>query len=445
MSSIRDIPEVIALEAPSAMVRIPPDLDIPMTDRVRHIIDTEEFRRLARISQLGLVSLVYPAAHHTRFEHSLGVYRNALLYLRKLAHDDRFVAAVSPEAAELFIVAALLHDLGHWPFCHPIEDLHLKSLPSHELFANSFLLEGEVADVLRQQWSVQPRDVVAMLSDRPRDPTSRILQSMLSGPIDIDKMDYLHRDSLHAGVPYGRHFDQGRLIGGLCLSKDGTSLAITDKAKTAAELMVFSRYVMFNEVYWHHGVRSATAMLQRAFYELHEELDLDPLFRMTEDRFIAQMRDTAAGGPAKDLLDGLFGGSRKLYKRVSQYSLFQHPELFQQLAHRPYPWLVKCASHLATLASKPLGRVVAPHEILIDSPPVAREVEFNIDVYFPKDETYRPFESVSPVVRTLAKEQFDDYVKRVRIFADARVARELQQLPALPQILDEAITAASQE
>ena len=127
MSSIRDIPEVIALEAPSAMVRIPPDLDIPMTDRVRHIIDTEEFRRLARISQLGLVSLVYPAAHHTRFEHSLGVYRNALLYLRKLAHDDRFVAAVSPEAAELFIVAALLHDLGHWPFCHPIEDLHLKS------------------------------------------------------------------------------------------------------------------------------------------------------------------------------------------------------------------------------------------------------------------------------------------------------------------------------
>ena len=441
MSSIREIPEVIALEAPREMVRIPPELDVPLTDRVRHIIDTVEFRRLAHISQLGLVSLVYPAARHTRFEHSLGVYRNALLYLRKLSHDERFSEAVSPEAAELFIVAALLHDLGHWPFCHPIEDMHLKSLPSHELFANSFLLEGEVADVLRDQWGVQPRDVVAMLSDRPRDPTTRILQSMLSGPIDIDKMDYLHRDSLHAGVPYGMHFDQGRLIAGLCLNRGGTALAITDKAKTAAELMVFSRYVMFSEVYWHHGVRAATAMLQRAFFELHEELDLDQLFRMTEDPFVETMREAAGDGPAKDLLEGLFGASRRLYKRVTQFNLFQQPEFYQRLAHRPYPWLVRCTANLAALASKTLGRVVAPHEILIDAPPVAREVEFDIDLFFPKDQVYRSFEIVSPVVRTLAQEQFDDYVKRVRIFADPRVSGELQQLPELSRIVSEAITA----
>ena len=82
-----------------------------------------------RFSQLGLVSLVYPAAHHTRFEHSLGVYRLALLYLRRLAHDERFAELVTPDDAELFIVAALLHDLGHWPFCHPIEDIRLPSVP----------------------------------------------------------------------------------------------------------------------------------------------------------------------------------------------------------------------------------------------------------------------------------------------------------------------------
>ena len=101
---------------------------------------------------------------------------------------------------------------------------------------------------------------------------------MLSGPIDIDKMDYLHRDSLHAGVPYGRHFDQQRLIGSLCLNEAGDGLAITDKGKTAAEMMVFARYVMFSEVYWHHGVRSATAMLQRAFFLLHGTLDLERCF-----------------------------------------------------------------------------------------------------------------------------------------------------------------------
>ena len=76
---------------------------------------------------------------------------------------------------------------------------------------------------------------------------------MLSGPIDIDKMDYLARDSLHAGVPYGRNFDQQRLIGSLCLNEAGDGLAITDKGKTAAEMMVFARYVMFSEVYWHHA------------------------------------------------------------------------------------------------------------------------------------------------------------------------------------------------
>ena len=101
-------------------------------------------------------------------------------------------------------------------------------------------------------------------------PAQRILGSILSGPIDVDKIDYLMRDSLHAGVPYGQHFDRRRLIGSLCLNEAGDALAITDKGKTAAEMMVFARYVMFSEVYWHHAVRSATAMLQRAFYLLRE-------------------------------------------------------------------------------------------------------------------------------------------------------------------------------
>ena len=155
MSSLRDIPEVAALDGTSSLVRIPPELDVPLTPRVRALIDTAEFRRLAQISQLGLVALVYPAAHHTRFEHSLGVYRLALLFLRQLSHDPRFARTVTPADAELFIVAALLHDLGHWPFCHPIEDIRLPGVPTHELFANSFLLEGEIADTLRDDWRHQ--------------------------------------------------------------------------------------------------------------------------------------------------------------------------------------------------------------------------------------------------------------------------------------------------
>ena len=439
MTTIRDIPEVADLDARRGLVRIPPETDVPLTDRVRQLIDTAEFRRLARISQLGLVALVYPAAIHTRFEHSLGVYRLALLCLRQLANDERFRRAIRPEDAEVAIVAALVHDLGHWPFCHPIEDIRLPSVPSHELFANSFLLEGELADVLRHDWGINPRDVVALLSEKPRDKTSRILASMLSGPIDIDKMDYLFRDSLHAGVPYGRHFDQQRLLGSLCLNQAGDGLAITDKGKTAAELMVFARYVMFSEVYWHHGVRAATAMLQRAFYLLHAGLDLDSLFRMTEGPMLAELERVAGDGPARELLEGLFGPTRRLYKRLAQCSFLEQPELYHRLARRPYPWLAACAERFAALASPAISRVVAPHEILFDAPPVTREVQFDVEVYFPKEKRYRPLGEVSPAVRALAQEQFDDYVKRVRIFAHPRVVAELRRLENLPELFAEAI------
>ena len=157
MSNLCDIPEVAGLDACDGLVRIPPELDVPLTPRVRQLIDTPEFRRLAHVSQLGLVSLVYPAANHSRFEHSLGVYRLGLLFLKQLSHSPRFAEAITPSDAELFIVAALLHDLGHWPFCHAIEDLRLPGVPQHEMFANSFLLEGEIADTLRDDWGINPR------------------------------------------------------------------------------------------------------------------------------------------------------------------------------------------------------------------------------------------------------------------------------------------------
>lgn len=438
MTTLRDIPEVAALDSRRSLIRIPPETDVPLTERVRQLIDTAEFRRLAHISQLGLVSLVYPAALHTRFEHSLGVYRLALLYLKQLSHDDRFAALVRPEEAELFLVAALLHDLGHWPFCHPIEDMRLPGVPRHELFANSFLLEGEIADTLRDDWQINPRDVVALLSERPRDARGRVLASMLSGPIDIDKMDYLPRDSLHSGVPYGRNLDQARLISSLCLNETGDGLAITDKGKTAAELAVFARYVMFSEVYWHHAVRSATAMLQRAFYLIHPDLDLDALFRLAEAPFIAELT-RAARGPVKELLAGLFGPTRRLYKRVGQYSFFEQEALYTRLARRPYPWLAACAEQFALVVSTALGRVVAPHEVLFDAPPIEREVEFNVQIFFPKERRYRTLGEVSPVVRTLAKEQFDDYVKRVRVFAHPRIAAELRDDPRLPELLLKAV------
>jgi len=435
---MRDIPEIVALRSGRGLVRIPPELDVPLTDRVRQLIDTPQFRRLAHISQLGLVSLVYPAANHTRFEHSLGVYRMALMFLNRLAEDPQFVAEIKPRDGELFLAAALLHDLGHWPFCHPIEDICLAKVPSHEMFARSFLLEHEIADVLRQQWDLQPEEVLELLTGTSTDRRTKILHSMLSGPIDVDKMDYLMRDSLHAGVPYGRNFDQTRLIQSLCLNESGDGLAITDKGKTAAEMMVFARYVMFSEVYWHHAVRSATAMLQRAFVLLHESIDMDALFRLTDQPLIDVLTAAAGNGPAGELLAGLFGPTRRLYKRVAQFSLFQEQAIFERLSQQPYPWLVDCAEHFAVLLSTALSETVESHEVLFDAPPIKLEVDFEMDVYLTKEDSYRRLGDISPVVKTLARQQFDNYVKRVRVFVHPRIADKVRKLPRLAEIVAEA-------
>jgi HD superfamily phosphohydrolase len=439
MSSLLSLPELRALDSSRQVVRIPHELDVPLTDRLRQLIDTPELRRLAKISQLGLVSLVYPGACHSRLEHSLGVYRNALCYLKQLATDERFTAHVGTQDGEAFLIAALLHDLGHWPFCHAIEDMALPGVPTHEMFANSFLLEGEIADALRDDWNVQPREVTTLLSEKAGGIRHRLLQSMLSGPIDIDKMDYLCRDSLHAGVPYGRNFDQQRLIGSLCLNQAGDGLAITHKGRTAAEMMVFARYVMFSEVYWHHAVRSATAMLQRAFYMLQPQLDFDQLFRHSERTFVEQLVAAAGSGPASDLLSGLFGTTRRLYKRLAEFSHFQQGEWYERIARQPYSWLVAAGETMAFTASKQIGRRIAPHEVLFDAPPVRREVEFHVQVYFPKENTYRTLAEVSPAVHTLATRQFDDYVKRVRIFVHPNLAADFAQLGSIQGLMNEVL------
>ena len=436
----RAIPELFDLQAGGPIVRIPHQLDVPFTARVRSLVDTAEFQRLRQITQLGLAARIYPGATHTRFEHALGVFHNALKYLWQLGKDERFAATVSPHQAEVLMVAALLHDLGHWPFCHPIEDMGLADLPPHEQFAGEFLApDRELGQVLRSEWKIEPDEVLDVLVAKTDTPALRLMRSILSGPIDIDKMDYLERDSLHAGVPYGRNFDRSRLIQSLLVNEAGDGLAISSKGKTAAELMVFARYVMFSEVYWHHAVRSATGMFARSFYELHRSLDLNTLFQQSEFDVIGRLRSAAAGTIVAELLEGLFGPKRKLHKRVVELSLYQTPDLYRQIAGRPYGELLGVATTLSERVARELSCDVGPTDLLIDAPPLHKEVEFKVSIYYPKERKYYPLSHVSPVVNALARTQFDDYVKRVRIFAEPTLAKRLANRPEFVGWLAESV------
>lgn len=423
------------------LLRIPPQVDVLVTRRVLQVLDTPGMQRLRHISQLGLVSHVYPGAVHSRFEHSLGVYRIACLAIRHmLGSDEQLASSLTAVDVKVFLLAALLHDIGHWPYCHAIEDLRLDDFPRHEELARTLICSAPLCDVIADQWGVDPQRVADLIaSTRAGGAEPSVLRSLLSGPVDIDKMDYLQRDSLHAGVPYGRNFDVNRLLSCLCVGQDGRSLAITEKGKTAAEMMVFARYVMFSEVYWHHAVRSATAMLQRTVFYLQHTLPCQQWVGLTESEFGNRLVNNAAAHPAASYLaESLFGHQRGLYKRLAQYTLSESPDIFAAVARRPYCDLIQLSGRLAEQLSQRLSRPLLAHEILIDAPPVKLEVQFKIDIrqnikqHPVADGSVARFEqlsNVSPVVRALATDQFDNFVKRIRIFVAPARAAELLHSP----------------
>lgn len=458
------VPELQTLNESISRIRIPPSMDVPVTRRVRRIIDCPPMRRLASLSQLGLVSLVYPGATHSRLEHSLGVYANALSLLQRLPSYPGESDAIAQEA---FLVAALVHDAGHWPFCHPIEDMGdaFISLTTavtpeiekavapvipmkHESRVEALLNKGPLADLLTEDWQCNADDVMAILrpktfAKRPQCQISAnevsFYASCLSGPIDVDKLDYLQRDSLHAGVPYGRNFDAERLVGSLIRHPNAPKLAINEKGRTAAEMMVFGRYVMFSEVYWHHTVRSATAMLQRALFELHRmscspltapenAIDLRRWAGDDDRQWIDRLRRAAQNSNDESiqrLVEGLFGSTRDLLKRVAQFNVESGDSIHALLSRRPYDWLVNCSRRLAQRMNEVLATPVPESLVLIDAPPVKLEVDINMDVIDRQGQAMT-LGDVSPVASVLANRQFDNHVKRVRVFVPQSVRDELR-------------------
>ena len=426
MNPILDIPEIRGLAAAGPTLRLPQQINVPLTERIRRIIDSESFGRLHSVSQLGLVRWVYPGATHSRFEHSLGAYFNCLQFLQHLAADPRFTDTVDLAGVEALILASLLHDIGHWPYCHPIEDIQLAGLNEHESLASRWLRKGEIEHLIDKDWSCSLERVLGLIEGRKSGSTAdRLLHSILSGPIDVDKLDYLYRDSLHAGVPYGSNFDRQRLVSNLCVDSAGTGLAVTDKGRTAAELLVFARYVMFSEVYWHHAVRAATAMLQRSVFELHAAANWASLCQLGDHAWQAELIQMAKNQPAEPLVQGLFGARRGLYKRVAEFDAHDAPQVHAAIAGQPYPMLVACSERLAAALANELDLPVGPLDVLVDAPPVGLEVQFNVEVRDRNQQGFRPLGEVSPVTRALANDQFDKFVKRVRIFVRPELRAQL--------------------
>jgi uncharacterized protein len=232
----------------------------------RRIVDSAAFQRLRYIRQLGLAHLVYPGASHTRFDHALGVYHLISGALASMERQGELGGLADAELA-LVALAGLLHDVGHYPFSHALEELDEPLIPGHhEALTGRFLNDPDVRAAIETVAADGVERVEALIRGRAASP----LQGLVSGSLDLDKVEYLKRDALFCGVPYGE-VDVDRLLKGLVLltPPEGgpREVGVHEKAVAALESLLFAKYQMFRNVYWHHAVRAATVLYKRIVFD----------------------------------------------------------------------------------------------------------------------------------------------------------------------------------
>jgi len=259
------------------------------------IMDTGAFQRLRYIRQLGLAHLVYPGATHTRFDHALGVYHLAQTGIRLLRERGGVPERVW-EGSDRILYAALLHDIGHYAFSHALEELEADFLPGdHEAVSARFFQSDELRDVLAPLGPDAPQAIYALIRGEGDHP----LRGLVSGSLDLDKMEYLKRDARFCGVPYGE-VDVDRLLQALLLLPDpetgALEVGIQEKAVSALESLLFAKYQMFRNVYWHHGVRAATALYKRIVDETVRVgiMTAEELVGPTDEELLYEIRVRAA-------------------------------------------------------------------------------------------------------------------------------------------------------
>jgi HD superfamily phosphohydrolase len=300
----------------------------PVWDTIRldpiaaRIVDTGAFQRLRYIRQLGFAHLVYPGATHTRFDHALAVYHLAKTALRFLKQRTPLPQEVW-EGEELIPYAALLHDIGHYAFSHALEELESDQLPGdHEAVSVRFFEGPELQSALEPLGAGAGDRIYGLIRGTETLP----LRGLVSGSLDLDKMEYLRRDARFCGVPYGE-VDVDRLLQGMVLLEDPETgayeVGVHEKAVASLESLLFAKYQMFRNVYWHHGVRAATALYKRIVEEA-ARLGLvtpDDLVGPTDEELLYEIKRRAAnaeGDGARRLLEDWLPAlrNRRLPKRA---------------------------------------------------------------------------------------------------------------------------------
>jgi len=348
--------------------------DIELSKFEVRVMDMPQFQRIRRIKQLGLISLIYPGANHTRFEHCIGTMNLASKLATKLDLSD--------DEIELVRMSGLLHDIGHGPFSHVSEGV--LSFP-HEELTKYVIEKTSLHDLLDEKFNT--KEIVDIINGRGH------LGPIISGELDVDRMDYLLRDSHNTGVAYGV-IDYERIISNLKLD-DGLVLDI--KGVQAAEGALVSRYFMYPSVYQHHTTRIVNSMFRRALKReidsgkinehdmyKYDDADIISLFRTSDDEIV------------RDMINRL--DNRIIPKRVKTIRLdnFKNPEKLYKIDQKA---LRKAEEEIAEDFDMDKNYVF----INIAEYPRFDEMKTQVNV----DEKLYPLTEISNIIGALSKARFN--------------------------------------
>jgi uncharacterized protein len=301
------------------IVRDPIHGDIKITGCLVDLLETPEVQRLHNIKQLGFAHLVFPGAHHTRFEHSLGC--------SMIASQIADILALKQREKKLLTCAAQLHDIGHGPFSHTLESILLQrfgvdhvDLTEKLILGNYAIFDGKekqfisapsVHEILEKH-EVDKKEIVQIIRG---DLSKRAyLSQLLNSTIDVDQLDYLMRDAYYTGVAYGL-IDLQRLLRTMMIYNG--NLAMMRKGVSVVENILMARALMYSSVYFHKTVRIPELMLSKALEEIP---DAEPFefFRMTDAEIMISLK--SMGRFQQEIVTRL--KYRDLFKQAYAVSLF---------------------------------------------------------------------------------------------------------------------------
>jgi HD superfamily phosphohydrolase len=367
------------------------------------LLDTPAVQRLRHVAQLGTASLVYPSANHTRFEHSLGVYHLACEALAQLG--------VEGPQAERVKAAALLHDVGHAPFSHNVEHLLYRHTGKYHDDVDELLAGGAVGEVLRDH-DIDPARVAGLVAGEGE------LGQLVSGELDVDRMDYLVRDAHHTGVPYGT-IDTGRLVRELRFV-DG-ELVLAEGNVQTAESLLLARALMNPTVYSHHVARISKAMLRRATERLLAEGDPDAaaVRRMDDHELLVAVRRCDAAAEMAGRLR-----RRDLLKRAVWAEMEHVPDAVVDAGHE------ELRAHERAIAE---AASVDREDVVLDVPPRPSMTESSSRVVVSGE--IRRLDRQSPLVSALRTAQHEQW--RLGVYAPAALTERVGN--AAVEVLDLAV------